>query len=233
MSGMTRSGKIKIAAVSAAVLALAIALGAAGAVAASRVLSADEESQAVIDDAAGQLGVEPSALSSALENALKNRVDAAVDAGRLTEEQGEALKERIDSGDTPLVFGGFGHGDFGHFHHFGNLEAAATYLGLTEAELRERLADGDTLVEIAKAEGKSVDGLVETLVDAADKKIDDAVADGRLPEERAADLKEGLEERITDLVNGELRGPHFGFRPGFGRGFGFHGGPSAFHGPLV
>jgi len=223
--------KIKIVSVSAAALALAIAFGAAAAVAASRVLSADEASQAVIDDAAAQLGVEPSALSSALKQALKNRVDAAVDAGRLTEEQGQELKERIDSGDTPLIFGGFGHEGFGHFAHFGNLESAATYLGLTEAELRERLADGDTLAEIARAEGKSVDGLVETVVDAAEKQIDDAVADGRLTEERAADLKEGLEERITDLVNGELRRPHFGFRPGFGRGFGFHGGPSAFHGP--
>ena len=225
---MDKRMKIKIAAVSAAALALAIALGAAGAVAASRVLSANDESQAVIDDAAGQLGVEPSALSNALRKALKNRVDAAVEAGRLTEEQGQELKDRIDSGETPLIFGGFGHEGFGHFDHFGNLESAATYLGLTEAELRERLADGDTLAEIAKAEGKSVDGLVETLVDAAEKKIDDAVADGRLTAERAADLKDGLEERITELVNGELRGPHFGFLPGFGRGFGFHGGPSAF-----
>jgi len=215
---------------------VAAALGVAGsgvAIAATDAWSPREESQAVIEDAAAELGVQPSALSAALEKALENRVDEAVEAGRLTEEQGAALKERIRSGETPLIFGGFGHRGFGHDHfgHFGNLDAAATYLGLSEAELRERLTDGDTLAEIARAEGKSVEGVVETLVDAAEKKIDDAVADGRLTEERAAELKEGLEERTTELVNGELRRPHFGFRPGFGRGFGFHGGPSAFHGP--
>ena len=80
------------------------------------------ESQAVIDDAAKELGVEPSALSDALKHALENRIDEAVDAGRLTEEQGKELKERIDSADVPLVFGGVGPGDrwFGHgFGHFG------------------------------------------------------------------------------------------------------------------
>ena len=228
---MDKQMKIKIAAVAAAALALAIALGTTGAVAASRVLSHDEERQAIIDDAARQLGVEPSALSNALKGALKNRLDVAVDAGRLTEERADALKERIDSGEG-LLFGGRGHRGFGgHFDHFGKLEAAGSYLGLTEAELRVQLADGKTLAEIAKAEGKSVDGLVQALVVEAEAKIDDAVAEGRLAEQRAAELKERHEERLTDLVNGELRRPYFGFQPGFGRGFGFHSGPSAFHGP--
>jgi polyhydroxyalkanoate synthesis regulator phasin len=222
---MKMSRKTKIATGAIAALVLAITVGAAGAIAASRVLSGDDESQAVIDDAAKQLGVTPSALEDALKEALKNRVDDAVEAGRLTEEQGKALKERIDARETPLPFGGFGGwgpGHFGHFGHFRSLEAAASYLDLTEAQLRERLVDGDTLAEVAKAEGKSVDGLVKALVAAASEKIDDAVADGRLTKERAAELKEGLEERVTALVNGEFRAPRLG-PPAFGfdRGFGF------------
>ena len=46
---------------------LVVGLGAAGAVAASRVLSPSEESKAVIEDAAGQLGVQPDELSDALK----------------------------------------------------------------------------------------------------------------------------------------------------------------------
>ena len=57
---------------------LFVGLGAAGAIAASGVLSPEEESKAIIDDAASQLGVEPDELSGALEQALKNRIDAAV-----------------------------------------------------------------------------------------------------------------------------------------------------------
>ena len=222
---MNRSTKIKIAA--GAVAAFAVAGGGA-AVAATQVWSPQEESQAVIDDAAEQLGVEPSELSGALKEALKNRVDAAVEAGRLTEEQGDALKERIDSGDTPLLFGGFGHHGFGHF---ADLETAAAYLGLTEAELRAELQDGKTLAEIAKAEGKSVAGLVQALVKDAKARIDEAVADGKLTQAQAEELEQGLEERITDLVNGELRGPGPGFHHGFGPGSGFHGGAPGLIGP--
>jgi hypothetical protein len=217
---MTRSKKIKITVAAVGGAALAIGLGAAGAIAASDVLSPKAESQAVIDDAAEQLGVEPSELSDALKDALKSRVDAAVDAGRLTEAQGKALKERIDSGDTPLLFGGLGrfggpggHG-LGHFGHLGKLDAAASYLGLSEAELREQLADGKTLAEIAKAEGKSVDGLVQALVKEGKARLDQAVADGKLTQAQADELAENLDERMTDLVNGELPERGFGHRFG-------------------
>ena len=229
---MNRSTKIKIAA--GAVAAFAVAGGGA-AIAATQTWSPPEESQAVIDDAAGQLGIQPSELSDALEKALENRVDQAVEDGRLTEEQADALKERIDSGDAPLIFGGFGGPGFGHGHfgHFADLDAA-TYLGLTEAALRAELEDGKTLAEISKAEGKSVSGLVQALVKAAKARIDEAVADGRLTQQ-ADELEAGLEQRITDLVNGELHGPGPGFQHGFGHEFGpgsgFHGGAPGLIGP--
>jgi polyhydroxyalkanoate synthesis regulator phasin len=219
--------KTKLVAGVAGVVALSVGVGAAGAVAAARALDAREQSQAVIDDAADQLGVEPSELADALKEALKNRVDEAVESGRLTEEQGAELKERIDSRETPLISPGFGrHGGFGHGPgHFGKLEAAATYLGLTEEQVQERLADGDTLAEIARAEGKTVDGLVDALVAGARERIDQAVEDGRLTEEQATELKDGLEERMRELAEGELRfhgrgpfpggGPHGGFPGGF------------------
>ena len=76
--------------------------------------------------------------------------------------------------------------------------------------------DGKTLAEIAAEEGKSVDGLVLELVDAAEKRIDEAVADGRLTEEQAADLKEDLAERIRERVNDGFRMHGFGFKHGFG-----------------
>lgn len=230
---MDKNTKIKVIAGVVGALVLAIAVGAAGAIAASRALSTNEESQAVIDDAAAELGVEPTELSDALKQALKNRVDEAVESGRLTEEQGAELKERIDSGETPLIFGGFGHHGRGGGHHFGGLEAAATYLGLTEDELRDQLQDGKTLAEVAKDEGKTAAGLVDAVVASAEEKIDQAVEDGRLTEERATELKDGLEERITGLVNGEVGDRRFG-PGGFGhRGFGPGGFPGepGFRGP--
>ena len=203
---MKRNHKIAIA----AVLALSV-IAVGGAVGATQ-LTPKQESEAIINDAAAQLGVQPSELSDALKQALKNRVDAAVEDGRLTEEQGSQMKERIDAGEVP--FFGLGprlHKHFdGPFH--GKLEAATEYLGLTEAQLREALEDGKTLAQVAKDRGKSVDGLVDALVKGAEEKLQDAVEEGRLTEAEKREMLEGLRDRITDMVNGRfprLSKPHF------------------------
>jgi polyhydroxyalkanoate synthesis regulator phasin len=218
---MTATRKIAVVAAGAAVLAIA---GGGAALAAGGAFSPGDESKAIIEDAAEQLGVEPSELTEALEQAHENRIDEAVDEGRLTEEQAQELKERLESDETPFFFGGHfgvgGHGWWhGHFGPFATLDTAASHLGLTEAELRAELAEGKSLADVARAEGKSVDGLVQALVAAATERIDEAVADGKLTESQADRLKEGLEERIRGLVNREpgSLGPHLRHR--FGPGF--------------
>jgi uncharacterized protein YidB (DUF937 family) len=217
----------------AAILAI---VGAGGAIAATKLMSPKQESQAVINDAAAQLGIDPSKLSAALKKAIENRIDKAVADGRLTKERGDALKARIESGDFPLLAGprpGFGPGGFGRgpggfdhgpggFHHGGpfhqSLDAAATYLGLTEAQLEQALVGGKSLADVAKDKGKSVDGLIGALTAAAEQKLDAAVAAGRLTTAEKQELLTGLKARITDLVNGRFpsrpdwqafRGPRF------------------------
>ena len=229
---MTTRKKLTFAAGCAAIALLVAGLGAAGAIAASSLLSPSDESKAIIDDAAEQLGVEPDALSDALEQALKNRVDEAVGAGRLTEEQAEQLKERIDSDEYPLLFGrGRPHGPgFGHEGHFEILRTAASFLGLTEAELREELRDS-TLAEIAEERGKTVPGLVAALAAAQEKRIDEAVADGRITEQQASELKARLTEKMEALVDGELRALGDGGHPGFWPGPGRPRAPPPFFGP--
>jgi hypothetical protein len=202
------------------------AVGAGTAIGATQLTPA-AESKAVVEDAAEQLGVDPTKLSDALKRALEHRIDEAVEAGTLTEQQGTAMKQRLESDDFPL-FGGpaFGHPHRGFGHHgFADLSAAAGFLGLTQAALREELHDGNTLADVAKAQGKSVDGLVDALVAAATDKLDGAVAAGRLTKAQRDEIVGGLEQRTTDAVNGvrpRLReaGRAFGFR---GPGFGLHG----------
>jgi polyhydroxyalkanoate synthesis regulator phasin len=213
---MDRKLKLKI---GAGVAAAAAVAGGGAAVAADR-LGSSGDSQAVVNDAAKQLGVTPSALTAALKKALENRVDAAVAAGRLTKAQGEELKQRIESGDLPLFFGPRG----GPHEHFGELDAAASYLGLTEAQLETQLESGKSLAQVAKDRGKSVDGLIQALVDQATKRLDAAVAAGRLTKEQERQILVGLKQRITDFVNGIRRRDH-DFR--FDRGFA--GPPPGFH----
>lgn len=192
--------------------ALTATVGAGGAIAATQ-LSPRQESQAFVNDAAEQLGVEPSELTAALKQALANRVDAAVVAGRLTEEQGAELKERIRAGDVPLV--GFGGPVFGHrgHHHLRRLDAAASYLAMTRANLRTALEDGRTLAEIARDRGKSVGGLVTAMTNAARADLNEAVQSGRLTDAQRDSIVNGLRARITALVNGEV-GPRLEPREG-------------------
>jgi polyhydroxyalkanoate synthesis regulator phasin len=203
--------RTKIAAGAGAALAIA---GAGGAVAADRI-TPKAESEAIVADAAKQLGVEPARLTAALKQALKNRVDEAVKAGRLTQQQGTAMKERIDAGAFPFLAGpglGFRGGGERGFHHRGggHLDAAASYLGVSAEALRTALEDGKSLADVAKENGKAVDALVDALVADETKELADAVADGRLTDAQRDEIASTLEQRITDFVNG--------VRPAFGMG---------------
>ena len=233
--GVVKATKGTLLAAGAALVAVAAG---GGAIAATKMTGPKAEQQAIINDAASQLKVTPQQLTDALKTALKNRVDAAVKDGRLTKERADAIKKRIDAGDAPLFLGpplgrhfdgrGFGGPGPGFMHpHPAALDAAATYLGMTKAELRTALEGGKTLAQIAKDKGKTVDGLVQALTTEATKKIDAAAAAGKITKDQAADMKSHLNDAITDLVNGEH---HFEHR-GFGRGphfFGGHRGPAFF-----
>ena len=214
------SSRLKPKVIAGTVAGLAVAGGGA-AYAATQLGSPQQENQAVLNDAAKQLGVEPSALSAALKKALEKRVDEAVAAGRLTKAQGDELKQRIESGDVPL-FGGPGFGFHERGALFGGLDAAASYLGLTETQLRSQFQSGKSLADVAKAQGKSVDGLVQAIVDAAKKKVEAAVSAGRLTQTQADSILSGLKSHVSDFVN--RTPPRFGLRNGF-QGGGFRGGP--------
>jgi hypothetical protein len=199
-----------------AVVGLVVAGGGA-AFAATQFGNPKEENQAIINDTANRLGIQPSALSDALKASLKARVDAAVAAGNLTKDEGDAIKARIDSGDAPLFFTGPPRGQFGGpgMGHFGGgfrgLDAAASYLGLSVSDLRSKLESGKSLADVAKEQGKSVDGLIQALVDDAKKHLDDAVSQGRLTQEQENSILDNVKQHITDFVNGKFPG---GFRPG-------------------
>jgi hypothetical protein len=203
---------------------VALAAVGAGAAVGATQKSPSEESAAIVEDAAKQLGVTPEKLSDALTQAFENRIDQAVEDGQLTEEMAERLKEGLAAGELPLVGAPVlkGPGHRGHrLMRFG-LESAATYLGVTEAELREALRDGKSLAEIAADEGKSVEGLVDALVKEQTARLDEAVEDGRLTKAQRNELVEGMRERVERMVEAEpmgaLRGHGPRFRPGHHHG---------------
>jgi hypothetical protein len=198
-----------------AVLVIAVA-GAGAAIGATGTGTPQEESKAVIDATATDLGVSSASLTAALKKALIARVDAALAAGNLTGAQATDLKARINSGEVPLVGLGGGHrggpgvGGIAGTGHFGELEAAASYLGLTATELRTAQDGGKTLAAIATEQGKNVDGLVDAMVSAVTKNVNAAVTAGTVTDAQRDSILSGLEARITGHVNN--------LRPDQGRG---------------
>ncbi len=79
-------------------------------------------------------------------------------------------------------------------------EVVQELLGLTGEEIHTALDSGRTLAELAESKGVSQADLVAALVSEATARIDQAVADGRFDEARAAEMKADLEARITERV---------------------------------
>lgn len=93
------------------------------------------------------------------------------------------------------------------------LGAAAEAIGITAEDLRTALRDGQTIAEVAEANGVAVDTVIAAMVAEAEEHIAERVADGHLTQEEADEKLAQLEEHITDRVNGELP-PRPGPRPG-------------------
>lgn len=161
---------------------------------------------AYIASVAKHAGVSVDTLKSAMKAAAIEQVDAALAAGEITKAQADAAKQRLESGATGPLGGFGGHMGMGPGmgHEGGFLTAAADYLGLTQAELRTQLAAGTSLADVAKAKGKSVDGLTQAIVKAETAKLDAAVTAGRITSDQEKQILAQLGERVADLVNGTI-----------------------------
>lgn len=193
--------------------ALSLVVGAGGAVAASK--GSPTRGDGFLARVAGHLGISTQKLEDATKAAAIDQVNADLQAGRITKAQADELKARIEKGEGPLLFSGSRHfgphrfGDFGHvpFGAHGHLSVAADYLGLTVPQLFQKLANGQSLADVAKAQHKSVDGLKKAIVNGAKQDLDQAVKSGFLTEARAKEALSALQSRIDDIVNGSFPGP--------------------------
>ena len=165
-------------------VAAALLAATGGALAAKGDDSKRPNRDALLNDVAKRLGVDAATLKSAFKAAAIARVDAALAAGDITAKQAEKAKARINAGDAPLLapprgprgphgfaFGRRGHGGPplglpGIHRNGGPFAPAAKYLGLTQEQLLTQLRDGKSLADVAKAQGKSVDGLKQAILSA-------------------------------------------------------------------
>ena len=132
---------------------------------------------------------------------VEEALQTLVDNGTLTEAQADQVATTLQ--DARPERGPRGH------HRGARSEVLADVLGIEQDELREALRSGQSIADVAEANGVDVQVVIDALVAEANTKIDQAVADGRIDEAEADAKRADLEQRITDRVNGEFerRGP--------------------------
>jgi hypothetical protein len=83
----------------------------------------------------------------------------------------------------------------------GHLGQVADFLGVDAEVIQDGLEAGDTLADIAAANGSSGTAVVDSLVADLTEKLDGAVADERIDQEKADEILANATEKITTMVN--------------------------------
>jgi len=143
---------------------------------------------------------------------LHDALQGIVDDGTITDVQRDAviaaLREYRAENGGPRHHGPGPHGS----------GVIAEILGLDGSEIREALRAGQSLADLAAEQGVSTDALVDALVEAAEERVDAALAAGRIDDQKAAEILASAEERAEAVVNGDLPPGRPGHRPGPGGG---------------
>ncbi len=171
-----------------------------------------------IERLAGNLGITQDELETAIDNTQLEFIDEALANGDITEEQAANARERIEAGETGF-FPGRPHQ---RPHHRGHvvLMSVAEFIGVTPEELHDAIVGGQSVAQVAEANGVTTEALTEYLLGEIEAKLAEAVESGRIDQAKADEILANAPAKIDEMINREgLPDKHDG-----PRGAGFHPG---------
>jgi hypothetical protein len=116
------------------------------------------------------------------------------------------------SGD-PSAQAGSRHPAIRHAVRRGAVHVLTDTLDVSRQDLRAALRGGQTITQYATSLGKDPQVVKDALVNAANTKIDQLAADGKLAQDRADTIKGKVPERVETLMNRQF-GQHAPEQPG-------------------
>lgn len=166
---------------------------------------------------AGILGISVDEYDAAVEQAQGQVVDEAQAEGWLTEEQAEQMREKMAEGFGPR--GGMDR-DFMGKGHMGKrpmgkapmggggglLETAADKLDMPVKDLFTELKDGKSIADVAAEKGVDTQVIVDAFLEDIKATLDEAVANGKLTQERADWMLQQAAERVPEQLDGTFEG---------------------------
>ena len=169
-------------------------------------LLAGLRSGSTLADLVTEAGGDVQAVIDAAVAAGQAQIDEALANGRITEEQATALSGDLVESVTAVVNGEqslrwVGRGVLRATGARELVRAVAEATGLTTREVVQQWRDGQSLNEIATANGASPDAVVATVTAEATERISQTVADGRMTQTQADLILQSLAERITEAMS--------------------------------
>lgn len=193
--------------------------GGVAAFAASGGTSGSSPAATFIADVASHLGISTSTLESAVQQARIDQVQQMVSSGKLTSAQAAQMEAAIKAGKLGAGFGRMLRGGSRMMEEGpAAMQAAATYLGLTQQQLQSDLRGGKSLSDVAStSSGKTVQGLEAAITSAVQQELQQAVTQGRATQQQVTNMEQNLQTFVQRFVT----------RDGGGHGSGGHWGPPA------
>ncbi|HEX5096599.1 MAG TPA: hypothetical protein VFX21_11320 [Acidimicrobiia bacterium] len=149
----------------------------------------------------------PQSIVDALVAAGTKRINAAKDAGKITDEQAQTALEKLPARAEQAVNAKAGDRK-ARKHHArvrrlagGALRRAADVIGIEPKALIAELRSGKTIAEVATAKGKAPQAVIDAIVAAGSERINTAHDNHKLTDEQAAALLDKLPGRAEKFVN--------------------------------
>jgi uncharacterized protein YidB (DUF937 family) len=188
----------------AAVAVLAIGLVAVTGIAALEGNSKQDLRQQFLSKVAEKLGVSQDQLTQAVKDARTEMIDQAVSSGRLTQEQADKLKARIEeNGGAFFGPGPLGGDPYAHPCREARfvVQATAEVLHLDAQQVIDGLRSGQSLSEFAQAKGMSAGDFKAALLQQVRTDLNTLVSDGKLTQVQADTRFQRFSDNVDQVIN--------------------------------
>ena len=201
----------------AAVAAVVVVVGMVGVVVAQEPQTTEQGPfanlrQEIHQAIAQALGISVEKYDAAVTEARAQVLESAVQDGKLTQEQADRMRERMEQAAGPGMMGGFGRGMMGGRGGIGHgmmggsqtslIAVAADKLDMTVEELQAELEAGKTIADLAEEKDVDTQEIVDAFLAPKQEWLAQAVDDGRLTQEQADQMLDNMRTMVQGHIDG-------------------------------
>ncbi|TWH48704.1 LysM peptidoglycan-binding domain-containing protein [Sporomusa sp. KB1] len=143
-------------------------------------------------------------LTAFMTQQMTERIDEDVKAGRIQENQAVQMKANMEKHITDIINGRAPMHGHGAMHNPFHNEKLLSLLNMDEETLKTEMKSGKSLLKIAEERGVSEQSLKDLMLEDMAQHIDQDVKEGRIPADKAEQIKAAMANRVSDMINGKV-----------------------------